>query len=263
MSDTGNPFGFGKLVPGFDFLQNLVDSAVKGTGRGAGQAPGLAGWIAPTMNIEDLDKRIGELKAVSFWLDQNAKALQATIQALELQKMTLSTLKGMNLAMGDVAQAFRINPGTMGAAKADAAGAEPSSAKDAAKAYAKSFETLSASQPAEPQAAAPAPAEAESKPPAAAPAMVDPTQWWGALTSQFQQIAANAMQEAGRNPALDATRDMASNAMKAANEMTTSLTSATHGAKALATKKTAASKTAESAAKKPAAKSGKRAPAGG
>ena len=44
--------------------------------------------------MEELDKRIDELKAVQFWLDQNAMALKATIQALEVQKMTLATLKG-------------------------------------------------------------------------------------------------------------------------------------------------------------------------
>ncbi|MEO8248063.1 MAG: PhaM family polyhydroxyalkanoate granule multifunctional regulatory protein, partial [Burkholderiales bacterium] len=203
MSDTGNPFGFGKLVPGFDFLQNLVDSSMKGTSRGAGQVPGLSGWIAPTLSIEDLDKRIDELKAVSFWLEQNSKALTATIQALELQKMTLATLKGMNFAMGDVAQAFTIKPGGAAATKstnqADR-GAESSAAKEAAKTYAKSFETAPESKPAEPAAAAGA-----NEPPAVAATgaagMVDPTQWWGALTSQFQQIATNAMQDAATNPA--------------------------------------------------------------
>jgi hypothetical protein len=76
MSEQQN-FGFGKFVPGFDFLQNL------GKGTPQQQAmPNLSSWVAPTLNVEELDKRIGELKAVSFWLDQNAKALAATIQAL-------------------------------------------------------------------------------------------------------------------------------------------------------------------------------------
>ena len=58
--------------------------------------------------MEELDKRIDELKAVQFWLDQNAMALKATIQALEVQKMTLATLKGMNFNFGDVANAFKL-----------------------------------------------------------------------------------------------------------------------------------------------------------
>ena len=43
-----------------------------------------------------------------FWLEQNSKALGATIQALEVQKMTLATLKGMNFNIGDVANALKL-----------------------------------------------------------------------------------------------------------------------------------------------------------
>ena len=99
-----DPLGFGKFVPGFDFLQNLA----KGAGQSIPQLPNLANWVAPTLNVEELEKRIGELKAVHFWLDQNSKALAATVQALEVQKMTLATLQGMNFNMGDVANAFKL-----------------------------------------------------------------------------------------------------------------------------------------------------------
>jgi hypothetical protein len=70
--------------------------------------PNLANWVAPTLNVEELEKRIEELKAVHFWLEQNSRALGATIQALEVQKMTLATLKGMNFNIGDVANAFKL-----------------------------------------------------------------------------------------------------------------------------------------------------------
>src|SRR5687768_14122563 len=103
MSDNGN-FGFAKLVPGFDFLQNLA----KGAAQNMPQVPGLSNWVAPTLNVEELEKRITELKAVHFWLDQNGKALGATIQALEVQKMTLATLQGMNVNMGELANAMKL-----------------------------------------------------------------------------------------------------------------------------------------------------------
>ena len=102
MSDSQNP-GFGKFVPGFDFLQNLA----KGASETIPQMPNLANWIAPTLNVEELEKRITELKAVHFWLEQNCKALGATVQALEVQKMTLATLKGMNFNIGDMANALK------------------------------------------------------------------------------------------------------------------------------------------------------------
>ena len=86
--------GFGKFVPGFDFLQNLAQGATQGVPN----MPGMGSWVAPTLNTEEIDKRITELKAVHFWLDQNTKALAAPIQALEVQKLTLAALKGMNLS---------------------------------------------------------------------------------------------------------------------------------------------------------------------
>ena len=111
MSDTSGS-GFGKFVPGFEFLQNLAGQAAGGVAQGLGnsipQMPNLGNWVAPTFNVEDLEKRIEELKAVHFWLDQNSKALAATIQALEVQKMTLATLKNMNFSLGDVANALKI-----------------------------------------------------------------------------------------------------------------------------------------------------------
>ena len=106
MNQKADPTGFGQFVPGFDFLQKLAQ----------GGNASMAGWVAPTLDPEALDKRINELKAVQFWLEQNAAALKATLQALEVQKMTLATLQSMN-AM----------PGAAGAAKAKptAAGAMP------------------------------------------------------------------------------------------------------------------------------------------
>jgi len=89
-------FDFTQFVPGFDFLKNL------GT---AGNTGAATGWVAPTLDPEELDKRIQELKTVQFWLDQNAKAIGATIQALEVQRMTLSTLKSMNMNFQDMVDA--------------------------------------------------------------------------------------------------------------------------------------------------------------
>jgi hypothetical protein len=174
MSDDNAATGFGKFVPGFDFLQSLA----KGAAQSMPQIPSLGSWVAPTLSVEELDKRITELKAVQFWLDQNAMALKATVQALEVQKMTLATLKGMNVSMTEVAKAFTPKA------------AEPSEAPAPRQA------AWTPSPPPEaPRAAeAEAPESAEDDKPA--PGVVDPMQWWGALTQQFQQIAGAAMKEA-------------------------------------------------------------------
>ena len=39
--------------------------------------------------------------------------------------------------------------------------------------------------------------------------MVDPMHWWGALTSQFQQIAANALKDAAKQTGIDPTHNVA------------------------------------------------------
>ena len=241
MSDT-TPFGFGRFVPGFDFLQNLA----KGAAAGMPAMPAaLSGWVAPTMSVEELDKRIQELKAVQFWLEQNARAITATVQALEVQKMTLATLQGMNVAMGDMVGAFAAAQPFKAPPQASAAPEpQPAPAAPAPAAAPKSAEAAS------PQADA---AQAEAK----APGMVDPMQWWGALTNQFQQLAANAMKDAGtHHAAFEATREMASGALKTATDMAAKMaTQGMPGAVAAKPKARAAAPAATpEAAAKPAAK---------
>ncbi|WP_408908221.1 PhaM family polyhydroxyalkanoate granule multifunctional regulatory protein, partial [Variovorax paradoxus] len=73
MNKASQPFDFSQFVPGFDFLKNLAAGA-----SGAGSVPGipsLASWVAPTMSVEEVDKRIQELKTVQYWLEQNGHAL--------------------------------------------------------------------------------------------------------------------------------------------------------------------------------------------
>ena len=109
MSDAAS---FTKLVPGFDFLQGLV--------KNAGAAlPNIGQWVAPTLNPEELEKRIEELRTVQFWLEQNAKMLGATIQALEVQRMTLLTLKTMNVQMTDLRESLQLKVPSIPAAAAE------------------------------------------------------------------------------------------------------------------------------------------------
>jgi len=192
MSDTYGD-GFGKFVPGFDFLQSLA----KGATQAIPQIPNLANWVSPSLNVEELEKRIEELRAVHFWLEQNSRALGATIQALEVQKMTLATLKGMNFNLGDMANAFKLK----------AADSVASGVQMATEGAASTARTLTGAATAVGGAAKAAsgkrkPASAASSP------LVDPMQLWGSLTKQFQQIAASALQDATRKTAIDATRNM-------------------------------------------------------
>lgn len=182
---TENPFA--KFIPGFDFLQGLAKNA--GT-----QMPGIGQWVAPTLNPEELDKRIAELRAVQFWLDQNAKMLSVTIQALEVQRMTLSTLKTMNVPMGDLSEALKVQPFV-----APAPEPAPQPAPAPAPAARKAAPKKAASPKADTEAAA---------------AAIDPMKWWGALSEQFGHLAAGAVKEMSSAAAAPAVKKTAASASK-------------------------------------------------
>ena len=219
MSDIPN---FAKLVPGFDFLQGLV--------KNAGSAlPNIGQWVAPTLSPEELQKRIDELKTVQFWLEQNARMLGTTIQALEVQKMTLSTLKTMNVQMTDLRDAMKVAPiASAGSAASAAAGSVANSfGADALMQAARSaMGNLGGAKPAAEAAPEPEPAPApKARPQAAAEApavaasgVVDPMQWWGALTKQFTQLAATAMKDSATDAAKSLAGAMMKQGMDAAGE---------------------------------------------
>ncbi len=179
MADT--TAAFTKLVPGFDFLQGLV--------KNAGAAlPSIGQWVAPTLNPEELEKRIEELRTVQFWLEQNSRMLGATIQALEVQRMTLSTLKSMNVPLAELREALKV--------RSPAAAPAPAPATAPARGTRKGNAAAAAS-------------------PAGA---VDPMQWWGALTKQFTQLAATAMKDSAGDAAKNLAGAMVKQSFDAAEQ---------------------------------------------
>jgi hypothetical protein len=52
----------------------------------------MPGMVAPTVNVEEIEKKIGELKTVETWLTMNVGLLQMTIKTLEMQKAALESL---------------------------------------------------------------------------------------------------------------------------------------------------------------------------
>jgi len=252
MSDIPN---FAKLVPGFDFLQGLV--------KNAGSAlPSMGQWVAPTLNPEELQKRIDELKTVQFWLEQNARMLGTTIQALEVQRMTLSTLKTMNVQMTDLRDAMKVPPATPAGAAAGGFGADAmmQAARNAMDGLAGAAKAAKAAAPEPQPAPEPKPAtkaEVNEAPAAAASGVVDPMQWWGALTKQFTQLAATAMKDGTTDAARNLAGAMMKQGMDAAGETIKKAVAvpADVAAKAMSAATQAASGGgAKAAARKPAAK---------
>jgi hypothetical protein len=232
---------FTKLVPGFEFLQGLVKNA----GAAMPAIPGMSQWIAPTLDPEELDKRIGELKTVQFWLEQNARLLGTTIQAMEVQRMTLSTLKTMNVKMDDLRESMTAKVPSP-SAFAQGTGGFPAAFASAFKfpaagggAAAETSDGASAAAPApNPFVRTPPPAATGSTPSSAGvdaaalgsqdagadtstgtdpatPSAIDPMKWWGALTEQFATLAATAIKD-GTTEAQRAMAGITAAAAKAA-----------------------------------------------
>jgi hypothetical protein len=82
MSDT-NPPG-----DPFEFLKKMWGPM--------GQS--LPGMVTPTLDVNEIDKRIGELRSVETWLTMNLNMLKMTIQGLEMQRTTLAAFQSMGAA---------------------------------------------------------------------------------------------------------------------------------------------------------------------
>mgnify|MGYP006270671901 CR=1 FL=1 len=76
-------------------------------------APGVASMLMPTLDPQELDKRIRDLRTVEHWLDMNRALLHTTIQTLEMQRDAIVAMHSM----------ARGAPGA--AAPAGASGEEP------------------------------------------------------------------------------------------------------------------------------------------
>ena len=162
--DGASPFG--GLGAGLGMFQSWMKAASSAMPNLGGQGTSASSnWTMPTLDPEELDKRIQDLKTVQFWLEQNARMIGMTIQTLEVQRMTLNTLREMKVpvdALRDVLKASHA-----------AANTEP---------------------PSQPSASAPT-AESAPEPSAAEPSegAVNPMAWWSTLTEQFTHLATQAV----------------------------------------------------------------------
>ncbi|KWE33413.1 PhaM family polyhydroxyalkanoate granule multifunctional regulatory protein [Burkholderia territorii] len=186
-----NPFaGFAGFKPA-DMLDRMWDMMRMSPFGGMASFPGAASGLPPSLSsmsdmmapltsVEELDKRITDLRAVEQWLKLNLGMLQSAIQALEVQRATLATLR----AFGAFAQSSM------------------SAAEDAAVAAAQAASAPRADAPRADAPQAPDAAAAADAPPAgdAAQQAFDPAGWWNLLQAQFNQLASLAMAQPGAQP---------------------------------------------------------------
>ena len=112
-----------------------------------------------------------------------------------------ATLKTMNVSLGDVAEALQVKPAGAAAGAAAPGGKTPFAGLEVPeRTYGQAATKPAARRKAAPRKAAAQAATGEA-------AAVDPMQWWGALTQQFQQIASQAMQDVAQKAAPGQTAD--------------------------------------------------------
>ena len=173
-------------IPGAAVVTDTLDFVKNLWGSMSVPGMGVPGITAPTLSVEELDKKISDLKAVEAWLNLNTSMLRGSIQALEVQRGTIATLKSMGASL---------------AAAITQPGASEKSVFESVP-YASAFFQQAAPAPAAP-APKPAPAPAPAPEPAAAATddagsqaaaqLANPSAWWNLLQDQFKQAVSTAM----------------------------------------------------------------------
>ena len=177
-------WGFAGL-PGIPTPGNLASMAA----RVPQQLPNM---FAPTLDVNELEKRIADLRAVEQWLELNAGILRTTIQSLEVQRATIATLKGISGAMlapmlgrSDAVAKLPSNPPPEVALGLAAMKAEESTAANA-----QALRVVPPDAPKKSSRRAGKRSDAASAAALAAP--MTPVAWWNTLQDQFTKIAAAA-----------------------------------------------------------------------
>lgn len=161
-------------IPGADAMQDSLEFIKKMWG-----GMGVPGMVVPTLSVEEINKKITDLKAVESWLNLNLSMLRTTIQALEVQSATISALQ----AMGAVNQ-------TSGEHQ-DGGNAEPAaSAWTLPSGFPFSYMKTAQDAPAPPTQAEQSVADAETPSTASGAAessLGNSSAWWDLLQNQFKQ----------------------------------------------------------------------------
>lgn len=179
-----HPFGIGDFasmgVPGGNPLQGAGLAETMELVRKAWSSFALPPNMAPTVDPDEIARRIAELRAVEQWLVMNLTMLRGSIQALEIQQTTLATLRAFGVT-GAAASDRSATTGNAGAGTSAGADANAATGTTAA---------------AGPHASA-APGSAADGPDTGSPqpgiGALNPVAWWEALQRQFGEVASVAL----------------------------------------------------------------------
>lgn len=165
----------------------------------------LPGMVTPTISVDELDKQIKDLKTVESWLNVNMNMLRGTIQALEVQRATITALKAMGESFAQSAGTrpassatesdnqhaqwpMHQNAGAVSEAQADVENQIGDDDEEDEIANASDAKKDAPST----KAQASAPTEEMSDAPNA---YSSPAAWWNVLQDQFKQALGNALKD--------------------------------------------------------------------
>lgn len=193
MSDHNQLPGTGSIADSVEFVKKLW---------GIPSAGAMPGMLVPTLSLEEINKKIADLKAVESWMTVNMNMLRGTIQALEVQSATIMNLQSMGAMLG--AQTPDAKPAAAPAGASSfpfAFPGWPQQAAAGAKPEAAPAPVAAPEPPPPPFEAAPA-ASSESvrksaPAPAAEPVTATANAWWDLLQNQFKQAVSTALMPEG------------------------------------------------------------------
>lgn len=175
-------------IPGLPSPGNLASMAARVPQH-------LPNMFAPTLDVNELEKRITDLRAVEQWLELNASILRTTIQSLEVQRATIATLKGISGAMltpmlgrSDALADLPRNP-------------PPEVALGLAAMKAEESNSALAVPPSTPKKSSQGARKRSAAQSAATAAPLNPAAWWNTLQDQFTKIATAATSNPSTAPA--------------------------------------------------------------
>jgi len=158
--------------------------------------------VMPTLSVDEINKKVSDLKAVESWLTLNMNMLRGTIQALEVQAATISTLQTMGesftasmSAMTQPADKSATAPSSSagspsnGAAGNGSAGSNATNGAGAANGMHGKQDGAIDHTSAEPSSKDESDAAALTAP------LVNAAAWWNMLQDQFKQAVSTAMTE--------------------------------------------------------------------
>ena len=209
-------------IPGMNAMNDTMEFV-----RNMWGAMKVPGMTMPSLSPEEINKQITDLKAVESWLQLNMNMLRSSIQALEMQSATLSTLqtmgdnfaqtmKSMTPEAEPEKQEFQ-SPFTQYAYPKPAAAPEPEAEPEL-----------------EPEPVKPPQGEQVEDANNMAAQFANPAAWWSVVQDQFSQAVGNAMSpvtetsEASKTAAAKTTKKKSSSGTKKAS---TKSTNGTNGAK--------------------------------